>query len=344
MSSELELEKQRKNIFINFKNSIRKSEAYDTYWKFAYERQNVFFKRYANEKQPWTEDKIIQTYKFTNAYRASDRVSQYLIKDVIYNGHYSEEDTIFRILLFKIFNKIETWKELERRIGRIEYSSFTLDKYDKVFLELLENKFTLYSGAYIMASGKSSFGYERKYKNHLALLEFMFKDGIVYKILKCKSLQELFCLLQSYPTLGKFLAFQYAIDINYSEVCNFSEMEFVVPGPGALSGIKKCFTSIGRFTESDIIKFMSINQEEEFERLNLPFKDLWGRKLQLIDCQNLFCETDKYCREKHPNIKGIGERNRIKQKFSKKYEPIEFFYPPKWKINDRINSLAKTDI
>jgi hypothetical protein len=29
---------------------------------------------------PWTSDPIIQVHKFTNAYRAADRVSQYLIK------------------------------------------------------------------------------------------------------------------------------------------------------------------------------------------------------------------------------------------------------------------------
>lgn len=41
--------------------------------------------------------------------------------------------------------------------------------------------------------------------------------------------------------MGKFLAFQYAIDINYSELCDFSEMDYVVAGPGAHSGISKIF-------------------------------------------------------------------------------------------------------
>ena len=37
-------------------------------------------------KFPWTEDPIIAQYRFTNVYRASDRVSQYLIQNVIYKG------------------------------------------------------------------------------------------------------------------------------------------------------------------------------------------------------------------------------------------------------------------
>ena len=39
-----------------------------------------------NKSAPWTSDYILQTYKFTNTYRASDRVSQYLINNVIYTG------------------------------------------------------------------------------------------------------------------------------------------------------------------------------------------------------------------------------------------------------------------
>ena len=35
--------------------------------------------------------------------------------------------------------------------------------------------------------------------------------------------------------------FNYSIDINYSNLVDFSEMSFVYPGPGALDGIKKCF-------------------------------------------------------------------------------------------------------
>jgi len=95
---------------------------YDTYWRFAAERQEVFFKRWKNARPPWTSDAILSEYKFTNAYRASDRVSQFLIKDVIYQGEQSEEELFFRTILFKLFNKIETWRLMERMIGALTYS------------------------------------------------------------------------------------------------------------------------------------------------------------------------------------------------------------------------------
>lgn len=59
------------------------TEVYDSYWKFATLRQEVFFNRVEERAYPWSADPILNQYKFTNAYRAADRVSQYLIKNVL---------------------------------------------------------------------------------------------------------------------------------------------------------------------------------------------------------------------------------------------------------------------
>ena len=103
---------------------LKKTPVFDVYWYFAVKRQEVFFNRLEGKESLWTNDPIIQKYKFTNVYRASDRVSQYLIRNVIYSdNNFSPEDICFRILLFKLFNKIDTWECLERQLGEILYSS-----------------------------------------------------------------------------------------------------------------------------------------------------------------------------------------------------------------------------
>ena len=55
---------------------------FDTYWRFAAERLAMFYRRYSDPAGPWTSDPILKSYRFTNAYRAADRVSQYLISEV----------------------------------------------------------------------------------------------------------------------------------------------------------------------------------------------------------------------------------------------------------------------
>jgi hypothetical protein len=314
-----------------------RQEIFDTYWRFAAMRQEVFFNKLKNVPPPWTSDPILNTYKFCNAYRVSDRVSQYLIKNVIYDENKSknEEEVLFRILLFKIFNKIETWEYLENKIGDyITLSNFDLEAYSTMLQEAMDLGYVIYTSAYMSCASKE-FGYDKKHQNHLALINKMVvQDRVINSIVKAKSLEEIFHIIESYPLLGKFMAYQLATDINYSEVINFDENSFTIAGPGAERGINKCFIDTEGKSYADVIYWMTENQENEFQRLGLNFQSLWGRPLQAIDCQNLFCETDKYCRAAFPDLK--SNRKKIKSKFTATPQQIDYFYPPKWCINDQV--------
>jgi len=314
---------------------LKPTPVYDTYWRFAAERQQIFFRRLERRPPPWTDDPVLRVHKFTNAFRASDRVSQYLIRQVIYRDDLSNDfaEVVFRVLIFKLFNRIETWELLERALGPVAYADFSFKRYDQALTRAMKRGEKIYSAAYIMPPG-GSLGHERKHRNHLTLIERMMADELPIRLAEAGSMQRAFDLLRSYPTIGDFLAYQYVTDINYSPVTNFTEMEFVIPGPGSIDGLRKCFADTGGLNNAEVIRFMADRQEIEFARLGLHFRSLWGRRLQLIDCQNLFCEVDKYARVRHPDIGGASGRTRIKQKFRPHPTPIKYWYPPKWGIND----------
>jgi hypothetical protein len=312
---------------------------YDAYWRFAVERQKIFFRRLSGKPAPWTNDEVLARYSFTNAYRASDRVSQYLLRKVIYSWDPSPIETVFRILLFKFFNKIETWELLVKEFGEVTWRDFSCRAYDAVLQKAKLSGQKIYSGAYIMPSGGSFLKTSAKHVMHLELLTKMMKESLAERICSANSLKEIFILLRSYPTIGDFLAYQYCVDINYTDFINFSESEFVVPGPGARSGIAKCFKDTHGLGESDVIRMVTEAQAKEFESRELTFPDLWGRPLQLIDCQNLFCEIDKYSRVRFPELAGNG-RHRIKRMFRPQPTPIEYWFPPKWGINERISGVG----
>ncbi|MDB6025133.1 MAG: hypothetical protein JWM68_1356 [Verrucomicrobiales bacterium] len=328
------------------------SVVYDTYWRFASERQAIFFRRIKGELAPWSDDPIFREFKFTNAYRASDRTSQFLIRNVIYPGGkpFSERDPdeiFFRILLFKVFNRMATWQLLRKSFGEITFKDYSFERYDKVLTKAIDSGQRIYSAAYIMPSGGPSSKTGRKHRMHLMLIEQMIKDQVPSQLAQAPSMSKAFDILRSYPTIGDFLAYQFVTDLNYSSLINFSETSFVVPGPGARDGIRKCFTDFGGLNESDLIKVVADRQTVEFARLGLTFESLWGRPLQWIDCQNLFCEVDKYSRVKHPEISGLTGRLRIKQKYQVTAEPVDYWYPPKWELNEKIKEyvshLQRTD-
>lgn len=215
-------------------HALKATPVFDTYWRFAAERQSVFMRRVTGQSPPWTDDPILSSYRFTNAYRAADRVSQYLIRRVAYEGSQSAKETVFRILLFKLFNRIGTWEALRASIGELTWENFDVKRFTAILDQLMARGECVYSSAYIMPS--PPFGQNRKHANHLRLIEHALKGGLVEAITAAGSLEEVFGILRALPSLGDFLAFQFAIDLNYSRVISFPEADFVVAGPGAKSG------------------------------------------------------------------------------------------------------------
>lgn len=320
----------RRSFTISPRVVLWTTPVYETYWQFAYERQEIFYRRLADAPQPWTDDDILRTFRFTNVYRASDRVSQYLIRHVIYDGPQTIDEIFFRVLLFKIFNRIETWEHLVERLHTPTWESFDLNRYNKILDDLMQRGERIYSAAYIVPP--PNLGRARKHSNHLMLLTMMMRERLPDRLAMAPSLREAFMLLRTYPSLGDFLAFQFAIDLNYGPFLNFSEMDYVVAGPGARSGIRKAFADTAGLSDEDVIRAVAENAAREFEARDLPFRSLWGRALQLIDCQNLFCEVDKYSRVAHPAAAGLG-RTRIKRRFVAPKDPLDQWYPPKWGLS-----------
>ena len=233
--------------------------------------------------------------------------------------------------MFKIFNKEETWELLVDHFHDVTLQSFNVKEYSLVLSYARGSSQSIYNDAYISCANKA-YGYDNKHDNHLALLYQMFVvDKLGEKIAKCKTMKEAFFLLKSYPLIGDFMAYQLVTDINYSDVVNWSEDEFTVAGPGAVRGIKKCFLDREGMSNEEIIYYMYEHQDEEFKRLHLPFKRIGNRPLQLIDCQNIFCELDKYARVALPDLK--SNRVKIKKKYNPKKDKINYVYPPKWNIH-----------
>lgn len=313
---------------------------FDTYWRFAAARQALYEARLQGQAAPWTSDPILRRHRFTNCYRAADRVSQFLTSQVIYQGSQEPDEVVFRTLLFKVFNRISTWQRLEAAVCEVSWREYDYARYERVLTAAFTSGERLYSAAYVVPP--PTFGEARKHANHLRLLELMMSTDVAGKVRSAGSLRGAFEVLRSYPAIGDFLAYQYVIDLNYSPVLAYDEMEFVVPGPGARDGIRKCFGRSADGIEADVIRYMADHQEEHFARLGLRFAGLRGRRLQLIDCQNLFCEVDKYARVAHPDVVGISGRTRIKQSFRPVSEPVPAWFPPKWGINQGLTRPSST--
>ena len=302
------------------------------YFYFIQERMNMFWRKFDNSKI-LTEDPILQEYKFTNVYRACDRVSQYLIRNVISKDStkYSAEDMLLRILVFKVFNRINTWEYLEE-VSPISLASFDVKELSQLLTER-QKSMPIFSNAYMMTGSHSKYRHiSTKHQVWLQMIEdeFISEHGF-RKILNSYSMLDVYNLLRTYPLIGDFLAYQYTIDFNYSPYLNFDENSFVKAGIGAVRGIKKCFVSYGKSYE-DAIRYTYDHFEELQQRYGYTdFRSLPGREPKLIDLQNCFCETDKYLRAAMPELK-VGNV-RIKQRYKPTENKIDFYFPTDWDVS-----------
>jgi len=314
---------------------VKSTIVFDTYWKFAAERYRIYEKRLRGQGQPWTTDPILNAYKFTNVFRACDRVSQFLLKEVIYEPSASTrpEEVVFRILLFKLFNSIPAWDVLKSRFGMPTWKRFDEETYAGELGKAKANGLKIWNAAYVQ-NQNYAVHLPNKHERYLALLRHMMSTNVTGKLQAARSYADAFKVLQSYPLHGKsFIPMQHLTDINYSEVINFDEDDFIVPGPGALDGMSKCVDALKLgMTPSDFIRGCVEDQEGFFAEVSeAPIRLMGKRRLHLIDCQNLFCETDKYARIAHPEFNLM--RTDIKQKL-KAIGPLPTpFFPPKWGIN-----------
>lgn len=320
-------------------SGVTASPLLDEYWKFAAERHSVFLKKLRGETAPWTESPIIQTYKFTNCFRSIDAVSQYLLREVIYSPGWetrSVEETIFRVLLFKIFNKNSTWDLWNFALAGGQgpsLANFDVNVYDIILSQAQKEGKTIWSGAY-MLTAQGSFGVRR----HLMYLNLLKKwvDEKVPERCVAGSMKECFDILMKYRTMKDFLSNQYTLDIGYTRFVDWDENDFVAAGPGTIRGFNKMFSGIKKNQYADIAKYLVDTQEEHFARLGLEPVKLGDRSLHLNDITNCGCEFDKFSRVAFPSASGGNNavvRARIKQKYrANSGSRPALVFPPKWGI------------
>jgi hypothetical protein len=305
---------------------------FDSFWRFAAERHAIYLQRVAGEPPPWTNDPILRCYRFTNVYRAADRVSQQLISQVQYDAvGRSAVDVALRTLLFKVFNRSSTWRLLLETTGDVTADSFNVTAYTDVLDAAMAAGEKVYSAAYIIPPVPAS-GSGRKHAGHLQLLDRMLRSGGIDRLTRAPSLAAVYEQLRRWPGFGPFLAYQLTIDLNYSTAIDFDENEFVVAGPGALDGISKCFATASRTRPEAVIHAVWRAQQDAFAERGLDFAGLWGRPMSLIDVQNVFCEISKYARVAHPDVPGRAGRLRIKQRFQPIGPLPPPVFPPKWQL------------
>jgi hypothetical protein len=276
----------------------------------------------------WTTDRILKEYKFCNVYRVLDKTTQFIIRDVIETGSQDPIDVVFRVVLFNTFTKIDTFRFLEKELGPLTWERFNRKEYETVLRRAREEDGKiLFTGAF--QKPQPAFHEREHFVNHLALVEDLMTNDLTGHIQQATYMADIFEWILSFPGQGEFTAYQLLLNLSYTSVMNFSDMDFVIGGPGARAGLSKLFPGISLpGMEVAAMRWLVDTQDEHFARLGLTFNGLGPDHLplRLADIEHLLCELDKYARIAHPGIKATYGQHHTHTKGGR-FEPSNDPFP-----------------
>lgn len=294
------------------------------FWYWMNERHSIYLKRKSGEKYPWTKDKILQEYKFTNTFRQLDRVTQELAKrkKKYFNDKTDIGNIVFHVLVFRMFNWPESY-DLLNEAGLLK--KWNEKKAVKILTAYKEKGNKVFTGAYIITGGGLSNRGQSKVQFVCSSITKMWKDrnSIAEEMVSLNTLEESTMHLIDYPCVGKFISYEFITDLRHTKVLNKAKdiMLWANPGPGAKRGLNRLHGRELKFMQPDkkfieeMCKLLShsnlemVNEKEMGEEgsLTLLVKD--KRKLEMRDIEHSLCEFDKYCRVKN-------EEGRPRSRFS----------------------------
>lgn len=291
------------------------AKALDTFLYFIGERYKIHLRKDVNKPEPpYTEDPIIQRYRFTNVRREHDRNTKWVIENICNNTSLKYGQKLANIVLFRIFNKIETAENLGIPIE-------DLRKVDAISLaekiEALAGD-TPYTGAYLCSGMKGNMkkytGTDSCVEAAILIVQEMCEDRFWKGTKSAYSPEDVIDTIQGYAGLSEFMAYQIFIDFTYMDEFPFSENEYTIAGVGARKGLRVLFGGKckHRRTPEELIFWLRDNWKEVNKYniqnggkhtanpkklfLDLPKED---RVMNVMSIENCLCEFFKYWKAKN---------------------------------------------
>ena len=242
-----------------------------------------------------TSDPIFAKWKFCNVFREDDRTTVWFRRNLRGLLQQRAADVLFATVLFRWFNRIET-AELIRE-------HFTIEGYDEAEVRRkLTGVKPVVTGAYVIKTPDGMTKLEGILKCMRPILADAPELGNGFLLNPEAQLQGAWEVLQSYPYLGSFMAYEIVSDLRHT-VClrNAPDiLTWAAAGPGCARGLGWVVSdSPGRFNynsardQTEMLKHMgdllAASRRPEFWPTEWP-------RWEMREVEHWLCETWKYIR------------------------------------------------
>ena len=275
---------------------------------FIAEREAIRMRRFVMKKPwPWTDDDILQEYRFTNIHREDDAVSQHYQNTV--RNRYSTSPLILpATVIYRWFNRPSTCDAIFRNtIGKSYFEAY-IHSGDLDFLNVCINQLPTphVTGAYLIpskegyskAEGVLQYIHGWMHRRWAETWEEWKKDSPL--------LSQMFEWLNG-EGLGSFMIGQIIADLKYLEYLKGAEdwWTWATPGPGSKRGLNIVYDQP---MEQSWPKGTWLPALVELSNHVTPLLKGYGiDRLHNQDLQNCLCEFSKYTK----TARGIGRPRQI---------------------------------
>jgi hypothetical protein len=272
------------------------------YW--VHERESIRLKRVAGLSEPWTVDEILAKYRFCNVRRCDDRVSSWLIANVLTSANMKKAG-LSNFLMFSAWCRWVNWPPTIKAVMAAGLFPCRVIDWKKIgqLTDQIARKEKAWTGAYMIRAPKKKGAKKGKFVAEVVVGKNL--KAVLPKLLSLlkrndRTYRAVWELLQTVDGYGSFMAGQIAGDWTYTTLLNCaSDLKTFAPmGPGSIRGFNR------------IMGIKPIAKK--------PSEELWLAKLQewraavierlgggvyesltALDVQNCLCEGDKWLRVKN---------------------------------------------
>lgn len=254
-------------------------------WQFIRERHMIYLNRSIGMSKPWTEDKILGSYRFCNMYRELDTVTIW-IREMWREPFADDPDLWFAMVVARLINWPET-------LGLIGYPvPFNPANFTDVVHKQQDRGKKAFSGAYIVSTNGHTMDKAEYLRQHV--LQTLWNDRERIRPRKGDTLQSFFSRLSKYNGMGSFMAGQVIADTKYAgELFKAPDWwTWAASGPGSRRGLNRV---MGRPVDASwpgaswpqTLSELKVQIDHFIDKAGWP-------ELHAQDLQNCLCEFDKY--------------------------------------------------
>ena len=253
-----------------------------------------------NKPFPWTDDPILSMYRFTNIRREHDKNSKYIISKMKQHGNTISMNMIGNIMLFRLFNKIDTMSLMG---GWVDFEHYDHAKVKRQLTQAPEG-YAYFTNAYLSSGVKREFSRyfpdEDVRAANIPHVIDKFLFSIYNQIINATNPNNVIDAFKQVKGIHDFFAYQLFVDLTYLDDFRWSENEFVVSGLGCSMGLSYLFDDPDGLSDEELLFWL---------RDNCPITDEWcmehmtdlpeeERHMNVMSLENCVCELAKYIKTK----------------------------------------------